>query len=167
MAKETKPAAEAEGDQTTHVAMKKSDFDACKTRYTSTNKKIEDERTVLNDYLALAKKEKRLHPQAFKDAMKILKMKEPKRGEYLFQLGTYLKFLKVFDQADMLADRQPAESDDDKRDMRPRHLREAESQISEAAGKAHKGSASPPGMPSTVPGDDKGEGAGGNDLTQH
>lgn len=167
MAKETKPAAEAEGDQTTHVAMKKTDFDDCKRIYKSANKKIDEERERMGEYLADAKENKRLHPKAFRAAMAIHNMKEPARSEYLFQLGTYLKWLEVFASADMLADRQPAEGDDDKRDLRPRHLRDAESQIAEAAGKAHKGSASPPGMPPTAPDDRDGEGEGTNDLTHH
>lgn len=139
MAKTTETDAEP-GDGAVHIAMKKTDFDACRVRFTATNNKIEEENKALNDFLTDAKKNKKLHPAAFKAAMKIKKMEEPKRGEYLFQLGTYLKWLKVYDQGDLLSDRQPADGEDDDRDLRPRNLRQgdAERAIDEAANKGRE-----------------------------
>lgn len=124
-----------EGDQTTYEAMKKSDFDACKSRWKSTDKKKADETKALNDYLAGASEERKLHRAAFSKAMAILKMPEPARGELLFHLGHYLKWGGALDQPDLLPDRA---EEDDKRDLRPRHLRqsEAEKEIDDAASKS-------------------------------
>lgn len=124
-------------DEKTFQLPKKSDFDAAKARYKATTKKNEDESKVLNDYLAESSEERKLHVPAFKKAMAIMKMKEPGRGEYLYHLGAYLKWLGALDQPDLMA----SDRDDETKDLRPRHLREAdaEKEISEAADKTKLG----------------------------
>lgn len=119
-------------DQTTFEAMTKKDFDACRTRHKSANNKIAEERGALGSYLRDAKDNKKLHLKAFRMAMQVLNIDEPARGELLFNLGHYLKWGGALDQPDLLSDR-----DEDEKDVRPRHLRqaEAEREIDEAASK--------------------------------
>ncbi len=141
MPKKTKTSDQPQAeDQTSSVAIKKTDYDALATKVAGANATMDKGREHKSELIANAVTGQNLHKGAFAWVMKLRKMDPVKRNEYLFHFDVMCGY-ETFAREDLLEDRKTADEDgddipdppDDQVDLRPRHLRQPGASVTSSA----------------------------------